>query len=107
GSILIRFCIALPLEVLLPSGISYTRIQKHFPFWVKNSIYWWLVPTKRCSRKSSFLVVEAFWPTPPLFWVLYSVRGVLFMLPACQTVRTTFSSAIMSSILTSPPAYSI
>ena len=64
------------LDVLEPSGISYTLIQKHFPFWVKNNMYWWLVPTKRCSRKSSFLVVVAFCPTPPLFCVLYSARGV-------------------------------
>src|SRR5690606_35336325 len=79
GPIFIKFCIALPFEALVPSGISKTRIQKHFPFWVKNNIYWWFVPTKRCSRKSSFRVAEAFCPTPPLFWVLYSEREVRFM----------------------------
>ena len=79
GSIFIRFCIALPLEILLPSGISKTRIQKHLPFWVKNNMYWWLVPTNKYSRKSSLLVVEPFWPTPPLFCVLYSASGVLLM----------------------------
>ena len=40
GSMLIKFWIARPFDVLLPSGISKTRIQKHFPFCVKNNIYW-------------------------------------------------------------------
>ena len=102
-----RFCIARPLDVLLPSGISYTRIQKHFPFWVKNSIYWWFVPTKRCSKKSSLRVVEAFCPTPPLFCVRYSVNDVRLMYPAWDMVITTCSFGIMSSIDKSPPAYSM
>ena len=106
-SILIRFWIALPLEFFEPSGISKTLIQKHLPFWVKNSIYWWFVPTNKSSRKSSSLVLEAFCPTPPLFWVLYSVRGVLLIYPAWDIVITTFSLGIISSTLKSPPAYSI
>ena len=70
-------------------------------------MYWWLVPIKISSRKSSFLVVDAFWPTPPLFWILYSSNEVLLIYPACEIVMTTFSSGIISSIERSPPAYSI
>ena len=107
GSILIKFWIALPLESLLPSGISKTLIQKHLPFCVKNSMYWWLVPTNKYSRKSSLRVVDPFWPTPPLCWVLYSAKAVLLIYPAWEMVKTTFSSGIMSSMLNSPPENSI
>ena len=96
---------ALPLDVFDPSGISKILIQKHLPFWVKNSMYWWFVPTNICSKKSSFLVVEPFWPTPPLFCILYSTSGVLLMYPAWDIVTTTLSSGIISSSLKLPPAY--
>ena len=57
--------------------------------------------------KSWSRVLAALAPTPPRFCFLYSVNAVRLMYPAWEIVMTTSESGIISSMLTSPPEYSI
>ena len=52
----------------------------------------------RCSKKSSSLLIAPCTPRPPRRCVRYVFRAVLLIYPWCVIVKTTSSSAIISSM---------
>ena len=65
-----KLTIAVPLDCLLPSGISNASSLNTLPLLVKNNNLLWVVVVTSSFMKSSSLVVRAATPLPPLFWLL-------------------------------------
>ena len=74
-----KFTIAVPLEVLPPSGISNPLSLYSFPLFVKNNKISCVDALNICFTKSSSLVEIPIIPFPPLFWLLYVSVGTLLM----------------------------
>ena len=62
-----RLTIAVPFDVLFPSGTSYAFNLYTLPLFVKNRIVEYVVVDISSLTKSSSLVVRADIPLPPLF----------------------------------------
>ena len=97
-----RFTIAVPLDVLPPSGISNPLNLCNLPLFVKNKIISCVEALKICFAKSSSLVVIPIIPFPPLFWLLYVSIGTLLIYPKCVKDIIVCSSFIRSSSANSP-----